>query len=258
MPHNSTLVDTVRYADPDDVSVYIRNKVFTDESDPTEERVEKLLLQASERIDRYTGRAWRTRRVEDVELRVELSRNQRGNSFRTRFRSRGFVRRPPGYDTLTEKWAMVFLPHYQLQEWDIDRDELVVLRPTSEVDITDDYGRDSAYTVDERRGLVYIDHRQWGGKPNRSGLRRSSRVRVTYHYGLDVGDTEGSDAPDEIPVDIREACAKMVASDLMHTDQYGSLIASGPENVPDQSTGAAELWAGAMDILDARKTERHS
>lgn len=252
MAYETTLVDEVRYAEPSDVSVYKRNKTFDAESDPTATEVETLLFQASERIDRKTGRAWRTRKAVDLELPVEFSRDQRGIHYRTRHRGAHYHHRSGVYRNARRRRALVMLPHIELQEWDTAQDSVTILRRDTTEDITADEGRgeDGKYVVDEKGGMLHIDHREFTTGPLHGGeLDQPARVRVSYRYG---NDESGNTVSQSAPADITEACAKMVAADLMRTDQYGSIITSGPENVPNQTTAASAMWSGAMSIIESR------
>jgi len=260
MAYQTTLVDEVRYADPTDVSVYIRNKDFDASSDPTETEVQNLLLQASERIDNKTGRAWRTRKAEELELEVEFTREQRGVEFRDRKRGSYSHRTSGVFRNAKRRRAMVFLPHIELQEWSpTDGDSLEILTRNGVEDISTEEGRteDDKFHVDQKGGIIYVDFSEFSTTPLRGGqLQEPSHVRVSYRYGNDESantDANGGDGlADSVPGDVKQACAKMVAADLMRTDQYGSLITSGPENVPDQTTAAGAMWSGAMDVIEQR------
>jgi len=261
MPYESTLVDDIPYAEPSDVEPYIRNKSFDATSDPTETQVQQLLDQASNRIDLMTGRAWRTRRVENVELQAEFSREQRGLSYRQRRRGAGHSSHKPLRRGARRSRASVFLPHIELQSWDLNAtpvgDTLEILGTDVTEDISANEGRGESgdFVLDEQSGILYVDLGKFATGPlrGRGELREPALVRVTYRYGKD--ESGSINVSVSVPPDIKEACAKMVAADLMRTDQYGSLIASGPEDAPSQTDAASAMWSGAMDVI-SRRTRR--
>lgn len=283
MSVTSELVDEVPYADPSDVAVYIRNKTFDASSDPTDEQVRELLLRASSRIDRITGRAWRTRRVSDIEVTAQRSHSQRrtpvrgGRSMHGRARGRGYGvaggrigRRGGG-----RRRVLAVLNHLDVRSIDGSAgDSVVVLHENGETDITANEGRalgdGNDFVLDARSGLLHVDLAAFSGEGTTTssgaiGLHGRSQptlapllVRLSYRYGTDESaqtaanaETEYAQPSASVPGELRNACAKFVAADLIHTDQYGSMLASGPENTPDQTTAAGKLFAAARDATQA-------
>jgi hypothetical protein len=242
-----TLVDTnTRYAEVVDVEDHVRNQSFDGSSEPTKSRVQSLLDKASEKIDRMTNRAWRVRKVEDSPSRVEFD-SAIESQFRRNFRrssKHGLVQN-------TSYWGKVFLPHMEVQNIDSNQgDKIVVLQPQGTNDITADGGsRDnSQWYLNNRDGVLEVDVSQFIRGPigaNGSTLVRDARVELTYRYGDDSALTNS--VPDDLPADISEACAKMVASDLMETDTFGEVLPS-TENI-DPQDAAERLQTEAEDII---------
>lgn len=257
---NSQIVDDVRYAEVSDVSVYIRNKTFDSNSDPTKTQVQRLIEMATDLADNRMWRAWRTRQVQGLEKEVETSHEQEPDEWRilsgrgaTRLSSRGTA----ALMHAERRRAVLFLPHRQLRDWDTAQDQLEILKSDSVDDITSKEGRDvdGGYVVNERNGIIRIDLSNFIEGPLRRGtLEEPPLVRVTYRYGNDESANDpangGDGVSDSVPAEVQMAVAKMVAADIIHTDQMGSVITSGPENVPDQSTAAGKLWSGAMNTIE--------
>jgi hypothetical protein len=279
VPVETELVDAVPYADPSDVAVYIRNKEFGASSDPTAKQVRELLLRASDRVDRSTGRAWRTRRAVGLERQVQRSHDQRRTVLRGGRGRRGARGARTGQSRAGmagyrfgshRRRGMVFLDHIDLRPIDAGAgDEVIVLRENGTEDVTGNEGRglgDGAdYVLDERAGVLAVDLDVFGtggsATRTRAGRRGTSvldpaQVRVSYRYGTDESaqvatDTNPAQPSASVPGELRNACAKFVAADLIHTDQYGSMLASGPESTPDQTTAAGKLFAAARDATQA-------
>lgn len=250
----NTLVDDVRYAQPTDVETYIRNKSFDGSSDPTKTEVERVLDSMTERVDTLTGRAWRTRKVADRELAVKFSHRQRFfSATRRRFPASGGGPRGRVFTRTVPQRGVVTLPHPQVRSIDSNAgDKVVVLNETSTTDITANEGRDQdeGWVLDERHGLLHIDIENFlVGPLEGSGLAHRPQVRVTYRYGTDESSPSTAGLSDSVPPDIREAVAMLTASKLLSTDQYGDLVVSGPENVPDQNQAAQNLREEAMENI---------
>ena len=230
------LVDTdVAYADLEDVEDHYKAVTFDNQSDPTGERVQELLYDASERIDNYTNRAWRERRVVDRELRVQLSRVQEQAIERRRNLHRVLPQ--------TDQWGTVTLPHPKVREWDPQEDSLEVLLPRSIKDITDNEGReDGDFILDYQKGVLRVHMSLFRRGPLRkrgTGLVERPRVRISYRYGH---------SDESIPGDIRRATALLVAAQLIDSDQYGTLVPGG-DDATDQQAAADRYHDRAWDTI---------
>ncbi len=239
------LLDTgVRYAEPSDVERFVRNKDFDASSDPTQTEVQQMLLEASDDVDKRARRAWRLRERSGLVRTVEFSRAVEAAHQRRRRRSsrHGFVQP-------LDKWGIVNLDRARVTSVE----SLKLLLPESTEDVTANEGRDGDWWLDERQGSLYIDANTFMVGPIRgSGLIDPARVEVTYRYGEDEqGGTDTEALSQSVPDRIRRATAKLVAADLLDSDQYGSMVASGPENVPDQSTAAQRLRDQAHEAIDS-------
>jgi len=249
MPVNELVDDQTQYCTTDDVERYIRNKSFSATSDPTLDQVEAMVLDQSEAVDDFTRRAWRERKVADRHMDVEFDTSIEGALERKR-RNRS----THGFLNPIEKWGLVFLPHQHVTDLDSAQgDVLEVFLQEETTDITDDGGKrgeDSKWYLDNRRGVLYVDASEFlVGPIMGSGMVVNPQVRATYRYGQASADTDNNNVPDDIPRAVRMATAKLVAADLIDTDQYGAMLASGPENTPDQSSAASRLRDQAYDDL---------
>ena len=247
MAVQNTILDTgVRYAEPADVSRYIRNKDFSSSSDPTETAVRQILLEVSDQVDKHTNRAWRLRRAEGLYRTVQWPREIEAAFKRRRRRTsrHGFVQP-------IDKWGLVNLHHTRIHEIT----NLTALLPEDSVDLTPERGRDGDWWLDSRQGTLYVDASAFMVGPLRgSGLIDPARVEVDYEYGEDEqGGTDTEAVSQSVLPSVRRATAKLAAAELLETDQYGSLVASGPENVPDQTQAAQRLREQALDTLDKHR-----
>lgn len=244
MPDNELLDEGVRYAEASDVARYVRNKEFDSSSDPTQAEVEQLLLEISEDVDKRTRRAWRLREVNGLHRTLDFDQSvESPHRRRRRVNSRhGFVRP-------IRRWGIANLPHPRI----VSVESLEVLMPESAEDITSEQGRDGHWWLDNRSGTLRVDLDQVTVGPiHGNGIIQPAKVRVTYRYGRDEN-AEGQDTTEavssSVPGDVRRATAKLAAAELLDTDQYGSVVASGPENVPNQSAAAERLRASAEETI---------
>lgn len=243
------LDEGVRYADPSDVERYIRNKSFDASSDPTKSEVQQMLLEASDEVDKRARRAWRLRERTGLVRKVEFSHDIEASHRRRKRRTsrHGFVRP-------IDKWGQVNLDRARV----LSIERLVVLLPESTEDITANEGRDGDWWLDERQGTLHVAAENFTVGPLRgSGLLRPARVEVDFRYGKDEqGGADTAALSNSVPGTIRRATAKLVAAELLNTDQYGSMVASGPENVPDQSSAAERLRNEAMEAIDKYRIKK--
>lgn len=237
------LLDTgVRYAEPADVERYIRNKDFSGSSDPTQNTVEQMLLEASDIVDREARRAWRLRERDGLVRKVDFSHEIEA-AYQRRYRRA----RRSGFVQPLNKWGVANLDRARITSIE----SLRLLKPESSEDITADEGRDSKWWLDERAGTLFIAADEFRVGPLRgSGLLQDPRVEVTYRYGEDEqGGTDTEAVSTSVPARIRQATAKLCAADLLDTDQYGAMVASGPEDVPSQNTAAQRLREQAHEDI---------
>lgn len=245
-----TLLDTgVRYADTGDVERFIRNKTFDSSSDPTESVVQQMLLEASDEVDKRARRAWRLRERAGLIRDVNFSHNIK-SAYKRRYRRS----RRSGFVQPLDKWGVANLDRARVTSIE----SLEVLLPESTEDITAEEGRDGDWYLDERAGTLRVTAERFKVGPLRgSGLLQNPQVRVTFRYGEDEQGGTGTEARSQsVPPSIRRATAKLVAADLLETDQYGSIVASGPENVPDQSSAAQRLRDEAQSTIDQYRIKK--
>lgn len=250
MPVNRLVDDDVVYCTTEDVERYIRNKSFDATTDPTEAEVADMIAGMSEEIDDRTRRAWRTRQVKDRQQMVEMD-----HTVESAFERKRRLNTPGGFLTPIRHWVQVFLPHQHIKDISTaDGDAIEVLKPESVEDITAEGGSrtsDSEWYLDNRKGILNIAPTNFRVGPVRgAGMIQDPQVRVSYRYGRTSSDTDADSVPDDLPRDLRTATAKLVAADLIDSDQYGSSLASGPENTPDQSTASSRFRTQAQDAID--------
>jgi|APHM01.1.fsa_nt_gi hypothetical protein len=262
--YETRLVDEdVVYCNERDVFTHIRNKKYADLPDDgsalqtgglTKRDVDRLIVRMSGKVDDYTKRAWRTRKVVDVEADVKFSHKQKHARHRRR-RNRSRTQ----YGVEPSARAMVDLPHNHIKPIDpAEGDKVVVLNERSTQDVTNEEGRDEGkYVVSNRKGIVRPDVRLFtpvstisAGQDLRNG---SVSLRVSYRYGYpnDVTDYDtGTDGvSDYVPEGVRDATALWVVSRLIAGDQYGEVLPNSGDDSPDLSSAASQFKDEAVGIL---------
>lgn len=213
----SELVDTnTKYADVSDVERYIRSYTFDANSDPTQSQVQEMLLDASEEIDKRTNRAWRTRKVTNMQRSVKFSEKQKSPGLRDRERF---------FPAAFNVYGLTVLPHVKLQS--VDKVEAMVGAKTRTLTEADEEIR-----VNERRGNIEPRAREFAVAPlsiNKLQPVDQPKIIVDYTYG----------ETNQTPRDIKKACAKIVAAELIESDQYGEIL-------PSEAGVEAEVAAGRM------------
>jgi len=188
------------------------------ESDVPTNRIERQILAKSQRIDSYTGHAWRERKVK--EEYKNLNNTYRWNSGMPIYTQKRDIRTPLD----PEKGDAIEL-------WDgSDYTDLVGEEEYSE-------GRNEDYWVEESTGVIYLYRRQ-------ILFSRYREVRVSYRYGKEI-----------IPQSIREICAKLVAADMMETDFY-RYTTPGNEEAPNAEAVAEGFREQAKNQLEPYKEVR--
>lgn len=240
----TTLVDaSTFYGTVAEVETWVRNKEFSGTTDLTTTNMEDKLKRASDRIDQLTGKAWRERTVEGWEVSPSISHEQKRYYKTARPRTS-----PAGFMEPIDPWTLINLQGRHVKSiTSAQGDSIEVLLPREVADITAEEGRaDGEWHLDETQGKLYIDVGNFSVGPVRGGgLVARPRVRLTYRYGRST-----------VPERINEAASKWVAADLINTDSYGAVLGGGPDNVPDMTTGASELFAGAMGVLNQESAKR--
>lgn len=221
----------VGYCDISDVSsLFEQYAEFDAVSNPGESIVDGMILEWSDYIDRYTGHAWRERRV---------------------------VHEFHDFDTPYYYWAgkPIKLSKREIATpFDNTKgDKIEIWRGDSYEDMVSSSsyseGRSGDYWVDGPNGMLFIYQRLiW---PRRKG------IRVSYRYGHGVGKIEGTnkDMPGGIPRDVKMACTKLVAQDLIDSDQY-RITTPGNTDAVDMNTVSQKWWDDAHETLDRRKEVR--
>lgn len=197
-------VDEPGYCEPEDVVMYFdRFNEFTTETNPSRDRVKRMISSAASKIDTYTGHAWRARRITNEMKNLEGPyRWESGLAVKL---TRRDIRTPLDADEGDS-----------LQLWrGNEYDDLVTDPQFSE-------GRNEDYWIEESTGMLHIYRRK-------AFFNRYRNLKLTYRFGKE-----------KIPADVTEACAKLVAADLMESDFY-KYTNPGNEEAPDAER-IAEKW----------------
>ena len=183
---------------------------FTASTNPTQSFVEDLINAAEDEIDARTRHAWRSTLVSD-----ELHDYIRNNAYRQR-----------GWWSYRGK---IFLNHRAIHDFTAGTHKIEIWDGSDWIDlVSDDYteGRNDDYWIDYNQGIIYF--------VNTYPFEIEQGVRVTYAYGEDT-----------VPNDIRFACAKMAAIDLVMQDDRSVMVVEGSDNVPQPSK--VEIWQAAIE-----------
>lgn len=179
---------------------------FNNIDKPTTADIEEMIADYQDEIDRYTHHSWREKRVVEEHYNFE-----------------GFTVQLERFGDWSDR-ARVYLKHRKIKEFDTAKgDKFEVWDGARWVDFITDHteGRNKDWWMDYDRGVVHF--------ANRYPWRIRHSIRATYRYG----DTE-------VPGDIRRACIKLVAADLLQQDDRSLLLPEGSSNIPIAQK--AERW----------------
>lgn len=206
-------IDAEGYCLPEDVAIYFdRFEEFTAETYPPEDAVRRRIAARSSEIDSYTNHAWRERR--QIEEYKNLDGPYRWNS--------GLAIKLAHRDIRTPLDAS---KGDKVEFWRGSRYQDFVSDPDFQE------GRDEDFWIEESTGFIYIRRR-------RTFFNRYRELRITYRYGKD-----------KIPAVINDACAKLVAADLMVTDFY-RYTTPGNEEAPNAESVADRFREQAYQSLE--------
>lgn len=210
--------NTDKYCDPSDVARYFRTVEeedgFNFDTNPTESEVNEFILEASARIDRETGHAWRERKVVDEYHDLDsIYYYWAGQPIKLMKRE---IRTPL---SSADGDKLEFWDGNQWEDWVSDS--------------TMNEGRDEDYWFNDSDGVLYVYRRSWF-------WNRYKRIRVSYRYGAST-----------VPKDIQQAAALFTAAALIETDIYGDLLPTGGD-APSPSEVSQRLEERAEKLLMRR------
>jgi len=214
--------NTDAYCDASDVARYFRtledSDGFSFDTNPSKAEVDEFILEATARVDRETGTAWRERQV------VEEYHDLEGIYYYWAGTPIKLMKRKIRTPLDSAKGD-------KLEFWDGNQWEDWV------TDSTMTEGRDGDYWFNDTTGMLYVYRRSWWWE-------RYQSIRVTYRYGEDV-----------IPKDIQQATALFTAAALIETDIYGDLLPTGGD-APSPGEVSQRLEERAEKMLNRRKEVR--
>jgi hypothetical protein len=94
-------------------------------------------------------------------------------------------------------------------------------------------GRDEDYWIDAPAGILWIR--------DRYVFNRHPQLRLTYRYGHPT-----------VPEDVKMACAKLVAADLLESEQFTMSVSGSGEPAVDARTTTKRWRADADRVIQAR------
>lgn len=208
MPTGSPVDPTQLYADIDDVLRLTRGE----DTNLSDSDISSFITQKTRLIEKETGTAFRELELSDVVLDVEPTSSQK----RDQLRRRRSLSHSVGLTSSTgssDRFIDVHLPNDRIRS--IDKIQIITDASESYQDITSE--TDKWRLINERDGVLQIDHRAFtrtlSGKKS-ANRYKGAKVKLSYSYGRE----------DTRP-DIREACAKLSAYELLSSDAFGNIRA---------------------------------
>jgi|APHM01.1.fsa_nt_gi hypothetical protein len=195
---------------------------FGPDTNPTQSEVELLIEEQTEYIEEETGHAWRAKRMKG-EL-MDLNRAYYFNSG-TPFQ----------------------LMHRDIRELDPAKgDELLVYTAKDSNDGYQNWLTSNEYSEGRNTGDYWVNKQQGTLYVYKAGyfFDRYNFLEVTYRYGKE-----------KVPATVRNACAKLVAADLMRTQQF-RVTNPGSEEAPDPANIAEKFVEQANKRLERYKEVR--
>lgn len=182
---------------------------------------------------------------------------------------------------VAEPFAPAQLPHLQITTVD----EILIIRGNDVEDITSggtatlaggDDLKDKTWYLMPERGRLQIalsELTRAGISPARTGVVENTQVRVSYVFGNDEssaateagnGNISGTSDPgstssgvsESVPGSIRDAVAKLVASDIARMDSLGDMFRASSEADLDLTDAADSLRSDAMDSINKHRRRR--
>ena len=211
----SSSTDTY-YCDPDDVARFFEHyDEFLDEetdgsgnvtqeaTSPSRSDVMESIKEWSAYIDRETRHGWRANRVED-ETHDQKHLYYWLTGHPLNLMKRDLRPLDPEQGDKLEVWT-----GNQWEDW------------LTEGSYTQ--GRDGDYWLDAPVGQLWVYERAF--------ISPHPKFRITYRYGRD-----------HVPEDIKKACAKYVAQDLVHGDFYGTMVPGNNSAGNSDPSETARMW----------------
>lgn len=218
------------YCKPEDVALYFDkfsgpsgSTTFSDgfgtDTNPTKSEVEMLIEEQTEYIEQYTGHAWREKRVENEQMDLQRAYYfNAGTPFELMYRD--------------------------VRDLDPDQgDKLEVFSGARGGDGYEDWLTDPNYVGGRNEGDYWLNNETGTLYIYKAGyfFDRYKYIQVTYRYGKK-----------NIPASIRNACAKLVAADLLRTQQF-RVTNPGSEEAPDPTNVAESFEEQANKRLEKYK-----
>lgn len=196
--------DDTKYCTVDDVARYFEEyDTFDAGTDPTAGEVEESIADWSTYIDRETQHAFRENRV------VDETHDQRHLYYWLTGHPLNLLKRDLRDLDHTKGDKLEVWTGNEWEEW------------LSDPVYTQ--GRDEDYWLDKPVGQLWVFERAF--------ISPHPKFRLTYRYGKEF-----------VPKDIRMACAKLVAQDLVHGDFYGTMVPGNNNSGNADPTEAAKMW----------------
>lgn len=193
---------------------------------------DEVISMVCDEFDRLTGHAWRVKTVNNEIHRIPLTNN----------------------------WVQaqkIYLMHRHVKKFSsASGDKFLVWDGSAWVDWLTTKTEDTDYFVEYELGIIYI--RPFIQYPLRTyNLLEAIPIRFKYRYGENGGDRD--DATFTIgntPSDVRRACIKMAAINLIETNEWYAVLPEGTDRVSLESK--VSNWRNDVEVaIKNRKEIKH-
>lgn len=183
---------TSLYCTPSQVAAFLQVPDFNTTTSPTKTEVDSLILENTELIEQKTMNSWRETTVT--------------NEYHT-----------IGIPEIRYEGVKIYLENRNIKTFDTNEgDKLEVFNGS----VWENYlttrteGRNNDYWIDKEDGILWI-------RTYPRYIKRKFDVRLTYRFG-----------ENNLSKDIRKACIRLTASDILQSDDKSILFPEGSSNIP--------------------------
>ncbi len=207
------------YASVEDIADFLRIPIDST-TVPNNTQVSKLIARAQDKLDRRTGHAWRLRTVTQEQHDLPLL---------YRF----------GWGT------MISLHHRRIYALDTNEGDVLEIWGGSTGQYSDITQNNAVWEEKVNMGEIFL-------RGFLFSILRANRIRITYRYGGEPGDTFANIA---VPADVEEATVKLVAIDLLTSSLRMDQLPMG--NSAIDINDSITRWQADVDRIIRNREEFH-
>lgn len=180
------------YCSSDQVAAFLQVPTFDGTTSPTKTDVDSLILENTELIEQKTMNAWRETIVTKEYHTIK-------------------------YPNIRYEGTKIFFENRNIKTLDSNEGDLLEVFNGSTWEnylTTRNEGRTKDYWVDEEDGILWI-------RTYPRYIKRTFDIRLTYRFG-----------ENNLSKDIRKACIRLTAADILQSDDKSVLFPEGSSNIP--------------------------